>query len=211
MTVDEIEIIIEDIKKIFENDSSGHDQWHSIRVYNVALKIADTEVCDKRIIAIASLLHDVDDPKLFESSNHQNARRIMKEAKVDDDICQKVIRIIDQVSFKGIDSVVPDSIEGKIVQDADRLDAMGAIGIARAFAYGGAKGRNMYNPDMLPLLNLNQQDYLNNKGTTVNHFYEKLFVLKNLMNTKYAKDIAEKRDLFMHEYISKFMDEWTGI
>ena len=157
------------------------------------------------------MLHDVDDPKLFENSNHENAKRIMYGAKIDDNTCKKVIRIIEQVSFKGIDSVVPDTIEGKIVQDADRLDAMGAIGIARAFAYGGAKGRNMYDPDMMPLLNLNQEEYINNKGTTVNHFYEKLFSLKEMMNTACAKEIAEKRDMFMREYISEFMNEWAGI
>lgn len=209
--MDEIELIINEIKKIFENDSSGHDAWHSLRVYNVALKIADTEICDKRVIAISALLHDVDDPKLFENNDFENARRVMCRANIDKDTIQNVIGIIKQISFKGVDSVVPDSIEGKIVQDADRLDAMGAIGIARAFAYGGAKGRNMYDPDMLPLLNLNQEEYLNNRGTTVNHFYEKLFSLKNMMNTDCAKEIAEKRDLFMHEYLNEFMDEWAGI
>ena len=209
--MNEINVIIDEIRKIFENDSSGHDAWHSLQVYNVALKIADAEFCDKKIIAIASLLHDVDDPKLFENSNHENAKRIMYGAKIDDNTCKKVIRIIEQVPFKGIDSVVPDTIERKIVQDADRLNAMGAIGIVRAFAYGGAKGRNMYDPDMMSLLNLNQEEYINNKGTTVNHFYEKLFSLKEMMNTACAKEIAEKRDMFMREYISKFMNEWAGI
>lgn len=210
-SMDEIEFIINEIKKIFENDSSGHDVWHSLRVYNVALKIADTELCNKRVIAIAALLHDVDDPKLFESDNHQNAIRIMNLAHIDEDTRLQVIKIIEKVSFKGIDSEVPDTIEGKIVQDADRLDAMGAIGIARAFAYGGAKGRSMYDPNMFPVLSLDQEEYVNNKGTTVNHFYEKLFSLKNMMNTDCAKKIAEKRDLFMHGYISEFMDEWEGI
>lgn len=209
--MDEIELIINEIKRIFANDSSGHDIWHSLRVYKIALKIADTEKCDKRIISIAALLHDVDDAKLFNSDNHQNAIQIMNLAGIEPNTVSQVLNIIEKVSFKGIDSEIPDTIEGKIVQDADRLDAMGAIGIARAFAYGGAKGMTMYDPDTLPLLGSNQMEYINNKGTTVNHFYEKLFLLKNMMNTNRAKAIAEKRDLFMHEYIYKFMDEWMGI
>lgn len=211
VSMDEVEVIISEIEKIFEKDSSGHDVWHSLRVYNVALKIAETEYCNKRVIAIAALLHDVDDPKLFENTNYQNARRIMNLANIDDCTKQHVISIIRQVSFMGTGSVVPDTIEGKIVQDADRLDAMGAIGIARAFAYGGAKGREMYDPDMLPLVNFSQEEYVNNKGTTINHFYEKLFVLKNMMNTNRAREIAEKRDLFMHEYLSEFLNEWEGV
>lgn len=209
--MNEIERIIVEIKKIFENDSSGHDVWHSLRVYKASIKISDTEDCDKTVVAVAALLHDVDDPKLFNNDNHQNARRIMSLVNIDENMTKQIINIIEQVSFKGIDSVVPDTIEGKIVQDADRLDAMGAIGIARAFAYGGAKGKSIYDPDLLPLMVIKQEDYISNKGTTINHFYEKLFSLKNMMNTEYAKKIAEKRDKFMREYITKFYDEWEGI
>lgn len=208
--MNEIDVIISEIKIVFENDSSGHDAWHSLRVYNAAMKIAESEHCDEKIVAIAALLHDVDDPKLFKNKEHQNATKIMRLVDIEDRVVKQVIEIIEQVSFKGTDSVVPNTIEGQIVQDADRLDAMGAIGIARAFAYGGAKGRNMYDPDMLPLLDLNQEEYINNKGTTINHFYEKLFSLKNMMNTNRAKEIAEKRDRFMHEYLTGFLDEWEG-
>lgn len=209
--MNEIDFIVSEIKKIFRNDSSGHDVWHSLRVYNVALQIAETEHCNERVVAIAALLHDVDDLKLFKNDNYQNARRIMFLAGIEDSVVQQVIEIIEQVSFKGNESVIPDTIEGQIVQDADRLDALGAIGIARAFAYGGAKGRDMYDPNILPLSDLNQEEYLNNKGTTINHFYEKLFLLKNMMNTDRAKKIAEKRDQFMHEYLAKFLDEWERI
>lgn len=210
VSMNEIQLIISEIKGIFENDYSGHDIWHSLRVYKVALKIADTEKCNKRLVAIATLLHDVDDPKLFDNDNYENAEKIMKRTGVDSNTVTQVFAIIEKVSFKGIDSEVPDTIEGKIVQDVDRLDAMGAIGIARAFAYGGAKGRIMHNPDMPPLQVINHKEYVNNKGTTVNHFYEKLFSLKSMMNTDCAKAMAEKRDLFMHEYICEFLNEWAG-
>lgn len=209
--MEEIEVIISEIKKLFEYDFSGHDFWHTLRVYKVALKIADTEECDKRVISIAALLHDVDDPKLFSSKDHNNAMKIMKLACIDDITISRVINIIENVSFKGTESIAPDSIEGKIVQDADRLDALGAIGIARAFAYGGAKGRVMYDPDLKPLQDISHGEYLNNKGTTVNHFYEKLFRLKGMMNTECARELAEKRDLFMREYICEFLNEWTEI
>ena len=209
--MNEMAIIIAEMKKVFENDYSGHDAWHSLRVNRVALKLAETEQCDKRLIAIASLLHDVDDAKLFTNDNYQNAKRIMTLANVDDNTAHKVIRIIKQVPFKGTESKIPDTIEGKIVQDADRLDAMGAIGIARTFAYSGAKGRDIYNPAILPMLNQNAGKHTRNNGTAVDHFYEKLFLLKNMMNTKQAREIAEKRDLFMREYIAEFLHEWEEL
>lgn len=208
--MNEIDLIIAEIHKIFANDCSGHDVWHSLRVYSIAMKIAGTEQCDKRIVAIAALLHDVDDRKLFENDNYQNARRIMSLAEVEEYAVQRVIQIIEQISFKGIDSEIPDTIEGKIVQDADRLDAIGAIGIARAFAYGGAKARKMYDPNILPALHLDREEYFGNRGTVVNHFYEKLFLLKDMMNTAYAKEIAEKRGLLMHKYIEEFLAELEG-
>lgn len=209
--MNEIDVIKTEIQEVFKEDYSGHDFWHSIRVYKVALQIAETEKCNKRLVALAALLHDVDDVKLFASENYQNARKIMALAKVEPLVVEKVIHIIRQVSFKGRDSVVPDSIEGKIVQDADRLDAMGAIGIARAFAYGGVKGRVLYDPAEVPCTPLDQDMYLNNQSCTINHFHEKLFLLKGLMNTACAKLVAEKRDKFLRQYYQEFMEEWEGI
>lgn len=140
-------ILLQKIKELFENDCSGHDYWHSLRVLNNAEKIAKTEKCDEYIVMIAALLHDADDIKIFETRDYENARRIMLDCHLTDSTIERVIDIIREISFKGTETVSPKSIEGKIVQDADRLDAMGAIGIARAFAYGGNHNRAIHIPD----------------------------------------------------------------
>lgn len=134
----------------------------------------------------------------------------MAECGVSEQMAQAVLRVIHTVSFKGSDTAVPDTIEGKIVQDADRLDAIGAVGIARAFAYGGSRGRSMYDPDVPPAEGMNEKAYRNNRGTTINHFYEKLFLLKDLMNTDTAKKMAEERDAYMHGFVDEFKAEWEG-
>lgn len=208
-----MERIIKRVKEIFQNEFSGHDYFHTLRVYEMAKRIAEKEDANIEVVILASLLHDVDDFKLSPNTyeNKDNARFILKENNIPSDLIEVVCKIIDQVSFKGIDSVIPDTIEGKIVQDADRLDAIGAIGIARAFAYGGNHNRVMYNPEELPKLNMNEIEYRNHVSTTINHFYEKLFTLKDLMNTKTAKNIAETREKYMKEYIDRFIDEWNGI
>ena len=208
-----MERIIKRVKEIFQNEFSGHDYFHTLRVYEMAKRIAEKEDANIEVVILASLLHDVDDFKLSPNTyeNKDNARFILKENNISSDLIEVVCKIIDQVSFKGIDSVIPDTIEGKIVQDADRLDAIGAIGIARAFAYGGNHNRVMYNPEELPKLNMNETEYRNHVSTTINHFYEKLFTLKDLMNTKTAKNIAETREKYMKEYIDRFIDEWNGI
>ena len=138
--------LIEYIKKKFEGDSSGHDVHHSIRVYRNALKLAKDYRCDEELIMMAALLHDVDDFKLFKTSNYENARKILAQCNIEESRIEAVIEIISTVSFKGTNTKTPSTIEGKIVQDADRLDAIGAIGIARAFAYGGSRGNTMYDP-----------------------------------------------------------------
>ncbi len=198
------------IFSIFVSDSSGHDYYHSIRVMNIALSIAEIEGGDRNVIALAALLHDVDDRKLFKTVNNENAIRFMISHKIFDEMQENICKIIDQISFMGSDSVVPDTLEGKIVQDADRLDAIGAIGIGRAFAYGGSKGRKMHDPSESYKENMSADEYFSNESTTINHFYEKLLLLKDMMNTETAKKIAEHRHEFMKTYLDEFYDEWNG-
>ena len=208
---EEVEFILQKLREIFANDASGHDYWHTLRVYRNAMEIEKTETCNEGIVKISALLHDVDDAKLFDTDNYANARKIMAELNLDAQTTEEIISVISQVSFKGTDSVTPNTIEGKIVQDADRLDALGAIGIARAFAYGGSKGRCMHDPDRKPLENITEETYKNNAGTTINHFYEKLFLLKDLMNTDTGKRMACERDSYMHGFLEEFMCEWDGM
>lgn len=204
---------LEFVRSIFENDFSGHDYFHTLRVYKTATNIAIKENADVEIVQLSSLLHDVDDIKLSPKThaNKDNAVSFLKSNNVDDTKIKLICEIIDEISFAGSGSSVPKTIEGKCVQDADRLDAIGAIGIARAFAYGGHHNRELHNPDIKPKLNMSREEYYNHKSTTINHFYEKLSLLKDLMNTQTARQIAEKRQAYMQEYIEEFMAEWDGI
>lgn len=200
------------VRKVFENDYSGHDYFHTLRVYNMAVRIASQENADMPVVQLAALLHDVDDIKLSPET-HENKDRaavFLKEHNLPREIIKTVCDIIDEVSFRGKDSVVPKTVEGKCVQDADRLDALGAIGIARAFAYGGNHNRVIHNPDIAPDMDMNAEEYHNHVSTTINHFYEKLFRLSKLMNTDAAKRIAEQRENYMRTYISEFLSEWEG-
>lgn len=165
-----IDKAMEYIKEFFSKDSSGHDATHTIRVYQLATKIARQEKADILIIQLAALLHDVDDIKLSPQthSTKKNAVDFMMENKVNSEIIEKVCKIIDEVSFVGTDSVVPNTLEGKCVQDADRLDAIGAIGIARAFAYGGSRERKIYDPVVKPVLGMNKDEYLKKQDSTSN-------------------------------------------
>ena len=208
-----IEKALASVKKLFEGNSDGHDFFHTERVYKTALKLAKTENADLEITALAAILHDADDRKLSPETceNKKNARNILNELGIDSERQTAILKIISEVSFVGTDSPVPESIEGKCVQDADRLDAIGAIGIARAFAFGGSRGRQMYNPDIKPTLNADSRTYAKiENSTSVNHFYEKLFLLKDMMNTEAAKRIAKEREQFMKEFLEEFYKEWNG-
>lgn len=203
-----IENAIKYVKQIFADDCSGHDDYHTMRVYRLAMQIAEQENADMLIVQLAALLHDVDDVKLSPETHEakKNAVGFMKNNGVDDKVIASVCKIIDEVSFAGIDSVVPSTIEGKCVQDA-----MGSIGIARTFAYGGSKGRRIHDPDIKPMTNMNKADYnQNHNSTSINHFYEKLLLLKDMMNTETAKKTAMHRQAVMEEYLVEFLAEWEG-
>lgn len=208
-----IEHAIAFVKKVFENDFSGHDYFHTMRVYKMATRIAEQEHADLLTVQLAALLHDVDDVKLSPSTyaNKDRAVGFLREHGVTENLIKTICEIIGEVSFKGTDTVVPTTIEGKCVQDADRLDAIGAIGIARTFAFGGSRNRVMYDPDEKPKLNMSEQQIRNHVSTTLNHFYEKLFLLKDMMNTETARQIAKQRDDYMKAYVAEFLDEWNGI
>lgn len=199
-------------EEFFQNEYSGHDFYHSMRVYKLAKTIAEKESADIGIVSLAALLHDVDDRKLSPDTHEkkENAVTFLKGEKVPDSVITRICNIIEEVSFAGQDSKIPNTVEGKCVQDADRLDALGAIGIARTFAYGGNHNRDIYNPHIPPKLDMTKDEYAKHDSTSINHFYEKLFVLKDLMNTEYAKKIAEKRENYMKAYIEEFKMEWDG-
>ncbi|MDF2905466.1 MAG: metal-dependent phosphohydrolase [Herbinix sp.] len=200
------------IKEIFNEDSSGHDYHHSVRVYNNALHIAEQEGGKLLLIKLAALLHDVDDRKLFSTSdNLEHANTFLRENGVDASTTESICRIIKSVSFTGNGSSIPDSLEGKIVQDADRLDALGAIGIARTFAYGGHKGRPIYDPGEIPIENMTAEEYRSHISNSINHFYEKILKLKDLINTQTARSMAERRHAFIENYLEEFMSEWNGL
>ena len=201
------------IKEVFQNDFSGHDFFHSMRVYRTAMKIAQAEHADLEVVALAALLHDVDDRKLSPATveKKENAARFMRSQSIPESEIRHVCQIIDEVSFKGTDSVRPSTPEGKCVQDADRLDALGAIGIARTFAYGGSHDRAIYDPELPPRTAMNQAQYYSRNSTALNHFYEKLFLLEDMMNTETGKAIARKRTQYMQEFVDEFLSEWDGL
>ncbi len=210
------EEIIESAKRyaeeVFREDASGHDVFHMNRVFHLATALAEAEGADLFVVQLAALLHDVDDFKLSPETHEEKKRAnaFMERNEVNPKIRERVCRIINEVSFRGSDSVIPSSIEGKCVQDADRLDAIGAVGIARAFAYGGSRGRKLHDPEEEPCLDMDGEEYRRHVSTTLNHFYEKLFLLKDRMNTETAKRMAEHRHAFMKEFTDEFLAEWDG-
>ena len=199
-------------KDFFKNDFSGHDFWHTLRVYNNAKLIAKDENCDEEIVALAALLHDVDEYKLVGEQEEplQNAKRFLRDNEYPQEKIEFICQIISKISFKVSGKDVPDSLEGKIVQDADRLDAIGAIGIARAFAFGGFFHSVMHDPEQHYREDLSAEDSKKKNGTTINHFYEKLLKVKDLLNTETAKKIAENRHQYMEVFLDEFYAEWDG-
>jgi uncharacterized protein len=210
---DIIQKTTEYIKQEFGNDSSGHDWWHIYRVCKNALNICEHEKADYFVVELAALLHDLDDWKFNESEDETplRAKAWLEQCGVEPHVIEQVCGIIMRVSFKGaqVENKM-NSLEGFIVQDADRLDAIGAIGIGRAFAYGGYKNRQMYDPDSPPNLHDSFEQYKHSKSATINHFYEKLLLLKNSMNTVTAKQVAEERHEVMLRFLDQFMREWEG-
>lgn len=202
------------VRNLLSGDSAGHDWWHIERVRRVAVTIAREEQADLFLVELAALLHDVADWKFAggdEEAGPAAARKWLISLEVDEPTIDHVCRIIGQLSFKGAGVATPmDSLEGACVQDADRLEAIGAIGIARTFAYGGWKGQPMHDPDLPPQLHGSFTEYKQNKGTTINHFYEKLLLLKDRMNTAAGKRMAEARHQFMQQYLDQFFAEWEG-
>lgn len=186
-------------RKIFAGDASGHDFDHTLRVFNMATTIAAEEKADLKAVQLAALLHDVDDRKLspLTYENKDNAVRFLQENGMDQGKIQYIVEIISQISFSAGNGA-PTTLEGKCVQDADRLDAIGAIGIGRAFAFGGTRGRRMHDPAG------------EDRTSTIQHFYDKLLLLKDLMNTETGKVLACQRHRFMEEFLRQFYAEWNG-
>ena len=199
------------VRKTLENAEGGHDWWHIHRVWLNAHRIAEDEQADMLVVELAALLHDIADSKFHngdEEIGPKTAGIFLKELNIDDVTIIHVQQIIRNISFKaGFDQKAFQSKELEIVQDADRLDAIGAIGIARAFSYGGFKGREIFNPEVEPNLTMTKEEYKNSAAPSINHFYEKLLLLKERMNTKTGKKPAEQRHQFMEQYLDQFFDE----
>ena len=212
-----ISLTISFVKETLQGAEGGHDWFHIERVYNNAKLIAKGEDVDLYIVELGALLHDIADAKFYdgdETIGPKKAASFLRGLKVEEEIIDHIVNIIHHVSFKT--SLDPEatnkfqSNELKVIQDADRLDAIGAIGIARAFNYGGFKNRSLYDPSIAPNLDQDKETYKKSKAPTINHFYEKLLLLKDKMNTETGRKIAEKRHEFMEQYLQQFYDEWNG-
>jgi uncharacterized protein len=209
-----IESCIAFVKKTLAGAEGGHDWFHIERVWKNAKLIASGEECDLEVVELAALLHDIADSKFHggdEAIGPQKAKEYLETQNIDSEKVAHVIAIIENISFKGgHNKRTHDSIELDIVQDADRLDAIGAIGIARTFNYGGFKNRALYNPEIEPNLKMTKQQYKMSTAPTINHFYEKLLLLKDLMNTATGKSIALERHKYMEGFLNQFFAEWNG-
>ncbi len=206
------ERLVDEIKKKFENEGTGHDWFHIQRVMRQARFIHSKEGGDKEVISYAALLHDIDDHKFNGGDFESGARKteiLIKDHPLDESQKQNIVDIVRTISFKGSgEKDEMNSLEGKIVQDADRLDALGAIGIARTFAYGGSIGQPIYDPAIEPSKNQTKEQYISDRTHTINHFYEKLLLLPDLMNTMTGKSLAKNRVKFMENFLEQFYSEW---
>ncbi|MFV8325599.1 HD domain-containing protein [Flavobacterium sp. ZS1P14] len=202
------------VKAKLENAEGGHDWFHIERVYRNAISISKNEACDTTVVQLGALLHDIADSKFHngdETIGPKIAREFLASENVDEEIINHVVNIINNISYKGGNFEKKfSSIELDVVQDADRLDAIGAIGIARTFNYGGFKNRTLYDPKIAPNTRMTKEEYKNNDSPTINHFYEKLLLLKDKMNTETGRQIAKERHRYMEGFISQFYAEWEG-
>lgn len=201
------------VKQTLEGAEAGHDWYHIARVRAMANKILEIESGDPLVVELAALLHDIADAKFHDGDDSVGpkvARKFLDGENVDNEIKEHVISIIEHISWKGGEKSSFSTIEFQIVQDADRLDALGAIGIARAFNYGGYKGQPMYDPEIPVKTNMTKEEYRKGKTTSLNHFYEKLFLLPERLHTKAAKKIADDRVTYMEEFVDRFKSEWEG-
>lgn len=201
------------VRERLAGDASGHDWWHIERVRRLALRLAAEEGANPEVVELAALLHDVADWKLSgdEAAGARHAREWLGSLGVDPETVAHVAGIIGTLSFKGAGVPTPmATVEGKVVQDADRLDALGAIGIARAFAFGGSRGRALHDPDAPPRLHASPEEYRSAGGATLNHFHEKLLLLRDRMNTEAGRRIASDRHAFMEQFVGRFLQEWDA-
>ncbi|HET9983593.1 MAG TPA: HD domain-containing protein [Longimicrobiales bacterium] len=202
------------VRALQQNEASGHDWWHTDRVRRTALRLAAEEGADPLVVELAALLHDVGDWKLAGGdvdAAPRLARAWLESLGADTGVVDHVAEIVATLSFKGAGVPTPmRTVEGAVVQDADRLDALGAIGVARAFAYGGSRGRPLHDPDAAPRLHASFEEYRRAAGGTLNHFHEKLLLLRDRMNTPAARALADERHRFMEEFVRRFMAEWAG-
>jgi len=209
-----LENTINFVKKELKDAEGGHDWFHVERVYKNALLISKTEKVDTTVVILGALLHDIADSKFHggdDTVGPQKAHLFLSSENIEVEIIEHVVKIIENVSFKG--GNVSQSFYSKeleVVQDADRLDALGAIGIARTFNYGGFKNRKIYDPEIQPKLGMSPFEYKRSAAPTINHFYEKLLLLKDRMNTETGKKIAQERHAFMEQFLEQFFMEWEG-
>lgn len=209
-----IQKTVDFVKKALSDAEGGHDWWHIYRVWNLSKHIAQTENVDLFVVELGALLHDIADAKFHEGNEKigpQKAREFLESLQVEENVITHVENIVANISFKGSkDPQKFKSPELDVIQDADRLDAMGAIGVARTFNYGGYKHREIYNPEIKPNLEMSREEYKKSTAPTINHFYEKLLLLKDRMNTSTGKRMAEHRHAFMEAFLDEFYKEWHG-
>ena len=209
-----IQKTIDFVNEVLTDAEGAHDRWHIYRVWKLSKHIAQTEDVDNFVVELGALLHDIADSKFHDGDEEIGpckARDFLSSLDVEEDVIIHIENIISNISFKGGRQAQKfKSPELDVIQDADRLDAIGAMGIARAFNYGGHKGREIYNPEIKPNLNMTKEEYKNSNAPTLNHFYEKLLILKDRMNTKTGKSMAEHRHKYMEQFLDEFYREWNG-